>query len=462
VLVAASAVAALSGGTAPADFAFPTPVMPAPQDQRFELEMLGRGGKAPVLAIPSFTVLSADADTQAAARTVTDVLRADLAYEREFSVMPAANFAGIPSAQTIEGVPFDRWKELNAQYVALGQVQKTGDGKFRIEVRIVNIDERRQAFGQSAEGESRLVRRMAHVFSDAIHKQIRNVDGVATTRIAFASTRDGERVGQTIEERSAKEIYIMDYDGANQQRITADRSLNIAPSWCPDGTCVAYVSYAGGSPNIVLQNVFGRIGMTRPAPTRDDIQNWLPAVSPDGQRIAFGSARDGKATDIYVVNRDGSGLRQLTTNPAIDNAPRWSPNGTQIAFVSDRTGAPRIYTMSSDGLQQTLVPTGCNRCDRPTWAPSTTGIMLAYTSQTSSAGHDIEIYDFSSGKAIRVTDGLGTNESPSFAPNGRHILFFTTRWGKQQLAVIDIDGRGLRRLTDTGNNSFPSWSGFLK
>lgn len=446
--------------------AAPAPPAPAPQDQRFALEMMGKPGKPPTMAIPPFTVLTADSETEQAASLLTTVLRADLAYEREFDIMPPANFAGVPSAQSIEGLPFDRWNALGADYVALGSVQKSADGKqLQVQVRVVSIKERRQAYGQERAGLPRVARRIAHSFSDDIHKTIRGVDGVAMTRIAFASTRDGERMGQTIEERSAKEIYIMDYDGENPQRVTSGGSLNIAPSWCPDGRCLLYTSYRSAPsvyPDIVVQNVFGQIGSSTPAHGSEVNQNYIGDMSPDGTKIAFGSARGGVGMDIYVVNRDGTGLRRLTTNPAIDNSPRWSPNGTQIAFVSDRTGTPKIYTMSADGLQQQQLPTGCSRCDRPTWAPSVTGLQIAYTSQTSSAGHDIEVYNFSTQQTHRLTNGEGTNESPTFAPNGRHVMFFTTRWGKQQIAEIDIDGKNIRQLTKVGNNTYPSWSGFLK
>ena len=452
-LVIAAAPVTPSGDTSP------------PQDQRIVLEMMGKPTKPPIMAVPNFTVLTADADTQAAAQTLTSVLRADLAFEREFNLMPAENFAGVPSSQSIEDLPYDRWSGLGADYVALGQVQKGADGQMTVEVRVVSIKDRRLAYSDGKVGQPRVVRRIAHSFSDAIHQKIRQVDGVAMTRIAFASTRDGERVGQTIEDRSAKEIYIMDYDGENPQRVTSNGSLNLAPSWCPDGKCLLYTSYQArpsAYPDIILQNVFGQIGSSRPAHGSDVNQNYMADISPDGTKIAFASARGGAAMDVWVVNRDGSGLRQLTTNPTIDNSPRWSPNGTQIAFISDRGGSPKVYTMSADGLQQTALPTGCSHADRPTWAPSLTGLQIAYTCQTSELGHDIDVYDFSTKQTRRITDGYGTNESPTFAPNGRHIMFFTTRWGKKQIAEIDIDGKNLRKMTMVGNNDYPSWSGFLK
>ncbi len=462
-LLAAGGLVIAAPATAPTPTAAPAPS--AAQDQRFVLEMLGKPGRPPIIAVPAFTVLTADAATQAGSKTLTDVLRADLAFEREFNVMPADSFAGVPSAQTIEDLPYERWTGLGADYVALGSVEKAANGNFIVNVRVVSIKDRRQAYGKGREGQPRWARRIAHSFSDEIHKDIRQVDGVAMTRVAFSSTRDAERVGQTIEERTAKEIYIMDYDGENPQRVTSNGSLNIAPSWCPDGRCLLYTGYQAGPsvyPDIVVQNVFGQIGTSKPAGGSDRNQNYMGDMSPDGTKIAFASARGGVSMDIWVVNRDGSGLRQLTTHKTIDNAPRWSPNGAQIAFVSDRSGSPRIYTMSAEGLQQTVLPTACGHVDRPTWAPSTTGLMIAYTCQTSTMGHDIDVYDFSTKQTRRITDGIATNESPTFAPNGRHIMFFTTRWGKHQIAAIDIDGKNVRQLTRQGGNTYPSWSGFLK
>jgi TolB protein len=431
------------------------------QDQRFEMSLIGRPGQPPHIAVPPFTVLTPDQETQDSAKLLTEVLTNDLKFEREFDVMPAASFASIPSAQTIEDLPYDRWTQLNADYVALGSVQKAAAGQITVEVRVVSIKERRQVYGRAFTGGVRS-RRLAHGFSDEIHKSLRGVDGVALTRIVFASTRDAERVGKTVQERTAKEIYIMDYDGANQQRVTADRNLNIAPTWCPNGQCIAYTSYKSGFQDIYVQNVFGQIGVSRPARGTDVTQNSLPAFSPDGTRLAFSSTRDGRATDIFVVNRDGSGLRQITNNQAIDNAPAWSPAGNMLAFVSDRTGSPKIYTMSPDGGPASIVPSACSRCDRPTWGPGVTGLLIAYTSQTSAAGHDIEMYDYSTQQIRRLTNGEGTNESPSFSPNGRHVVFFTSRWGNLQLAVVDIDGKNVRRLTELGNNTYPSWSGFQK
>ncbi len=436
--------------------------LPQAQEQSLSVMMIGKGQAGPHLAVPPFVVLTADQATQDASRTLTTVLNADLKFEREFDVMPATSHTGIPAAQSADDLPYERWAQLGADFVALGNVKAAAGGKYDVELRVISVREKRQAFGSAFSADARGLRRVAHMFSDGMHKTMRGVDGIATTKIAFTSTRDGERIGKTVEERAAKEIYIMDYDGANQVRVTPHRSLDISPSWCPDGSCLAYMSYLTGFPDIMVQNLYGQIGFTRPAHGSETVHNYLPRFSPDGTKIAYGSTRNGQAMDIYVVNRDGSGERRLTNHPKNDGAPTWSPSGNLIAFTSDRSGSLQIYTMNTDGGQVQVVENSCSHCDRPTFAPGTNGLLLAYSTQTG-PGHDIEFYDFSSRQARRLTNGEGTNESPSFSPNGRHVMFFTTRGsGKSQIAVVDIDGKNVRILTKDGENSFPNWSGFLK
>ena len=157
------------------------------------------------------------------------------------------------------------------------------------------------------------------------------------------------------------------------------------------------------------------------------------------------------------MNSDGTDVRRITNHPAIDTSPTWSPTGNQIAFVSDRTGAPQIYVIGVDG-------TGLRRltyesyCDRPTWSPEPYN-EIAYSSRTG-RGHDIKILALATNTVRQLTFGLGTNESPSYSPNGRHIAFMSTRSasGLKQIYTVARDGRGLRRVTGAGNNEMPSWS----
>ena len=183
-------------------------------------------------------------------------------------------------------------------------------------------------------------------------------------------------------------------------------------------------------------------------------ENWLPAWSPDGTRVAFSSTRDGNP-EIYVANRDGSNVRRITNHPSIDITPTWSPTGTQIAFTSDRSGTPQIYVVGSDGLNVSKRSSD-GYCDRPTWSPAPYN-EIAYSSR-SGPGFDIRVIDLATGQSTALTNGEGTNESPAYSPNGRHIVFTSTRAGKVQVFTMARDGKNVRQVTRTGNNEKPDWS----
>jgi TolB protein len=239
-------------------------------------------------------------------------------------------------------------------------------------------------------------------------------------------------------------------------RVTVNGSLNCCPAWSPSGSMLSYVSWVTGVPDIYLANLAQPGRLQRPATAGANVTNQMPAWSPDGNRLAFVSNRSGNY-DIWVANRDGGGLQNLTNSAASEVAPTWSPSGTQIAFISDRAGTNQLYVMSATGTGvQSLVT---QKVDRPTWSPLN---FIAFTIETTS-GHDIGIWDFSNPGAPRVlTDGVGSNESPTVAPNGRHIAFFTTRWGRQEIAIIDRAGEHLRRITNTGNNTYPNWQPLVR
>jgi TolB protein len=428
------------------------PQEPPRQPSEVILKIGGPPGLPPKLAVPDFIALSNDAETVAAAKTMGQVLWDDLNFEREFYLISRDTYRTIPPPTSAENVPLDQWKQLGADGLIIGTVRRTPSG-VAVQVRLIDVASGRAAFAKEYSGSLSNPRLYSHTASDEIHENQRRLRGVARTKLAFTSDRDGDRMVGPVGDRGISNIYISDYDGANQKRVTATRGLDITPAWAPDGRSIAYTSYRSGFPDVLVSYIYeGRL--LHPTAGTSEKQNFLPAWSPDGTKIAFTSNRDGN-NEIYIVNRDGSGLRRLTNNPSIDVTPTWSPTGNQIAFTSDRTGSPQIWVMNADGSELQKI-TNESWCDRPTWSVSPNN-EIAYASRTG-AGYDIKIYEVASRVTRTITDGIGSNESPAFSPNGRHIAFTSTRAGKEQIFVIDRDGKNLRQITRNGMNRYPNWS----
>jgi TolB protein len=418
-------------------------------------KVTGDSGTAPRMAVPDFLALSSDSETRAIARTIAEVLWNDLNYEREFYMIPRDTYKSIPPAVSIGEPPFDSWRELGADGLVLGSVQKTGNTVI-VDMRLFRVGSRQQVYARQYTGSAANPRLYAHTISDEIHETQRNLRGVARTKITFSSDRNRERIAANLvnrdEEVYVKEVYIIDYDGANPRRITVNRQLNVTPAWSPDARSIAYTSWRTGFMDVYISNIYQGT-MVTPLKGTPSSQNWLPAFSPDGTRIAFTSNRDGNA-ELYVANRDGSGARRLTNHAGIDTSPTWSPSGTQIAFVSDRTGTPNVYIVAIDGLGLRRI--SFDNSDRPTWSPAPYN-EIAYTARTG-PGYDIKVLDIAKGETRQLTFGEGSNESPAWAPNGRHLAFMSTRAGNSQIFTVDRDGRNMRQLTREGKNEMPNWS----
>ena len=448
-----STVLAAAAGVAAHQVPPPQPAPQPSQPSEVQLVISGPTGGPPKYGVPEFLALSSDRETVEAARTIADVLFKDLEFEREFYLIPRDTYRSIPASTSIDTPPFDRWVELGADALVLGSVQRSASGGLQVRVKLYNVRTRQSVLAREYSGSAANPRQYAHTIADEIHQQQRALRGVARTKLTFSSDRDGERLGGPIENRSIQEIYIADYDGANQRRVTVNRTLNITPVWSPDGRAIAYTSYRRGFPDVFVSFIYqGKL--ERPANGTDRIHNFLPAWSPDGARLAFTSNRDGNS-EIYVANGDGTGLRRITNHPSIDSTPTWSPTGQQLAFTSDRSGSPQIYIVGVDGVGLRRITTE-SYCDRATWSVAPFN-EISYTCR-SGGGYDIKVYDVATGTSKQITFGEGSNESPAFAPNGRHLAFTSTRNGKTQIFTIARDGRDLRQITNSGNNRFPSWS----
>ena len=435
------------------------PAAPAPPPQQpseIEVRITGDPGVPPRYAVPDFVALTPNAAE--AAKMLGQVLWDDLNFEREFYMIPRDVAATIPAARTATDVPFDAWREVGADAVFFGTVAQKGNDVV-VQVRLFNVRTRQSVYAEEFTSAARNARRIAHTISDIVHKQQRGLDGVARTRLTFVSDRNNESILGTVEKRNVKEIYVADYDGANQQRITTTRQLNLNPTWSSDARGIAYSAFRNNvAPDIFLSLIYTGV-LQNLTKGRYPGGAYLPVYSPDGKQILFSATAEGaRAPDLWVMNADGSNARRLTTHPDSDGSPTWSPSGTQIAFASDRLspGRPQLFFMNADGSNVRRLPVPDGQSDRPTWAPAPYN-EIAYHASTG-PGWDIKVHELTTGLTRQLTFGEGTNESPVYSPSGRHLAFTTTRFGNVQLVTIGRDGNGLRQITRTGNNQTPDWS----
>jgi TolB protein len=418
----------------------------APQDP---VEQIVIGGVTPRLAVPECVPRGTDPASQAACRTITQVLRNDLRFEGLFQFVPDSLMNAIPPLDPL-APRFEDWKGIGAKILVATQAQVVG-GELQVEVRVYFVDSGQPMLQRRYSGKLDNPRTFAHQASDDI-MTLTQYKGVARTRIAFASDRDATK------ERRSKELYIADYDGYNPRRVTVNSSLNILPAWRPDGAALAYVSYRQGSPLIYLAKIFEGQSVANVSGEKSDSQAFSPTFSPDGKSLAFASDRSGNM-DVWVSSAEGAQPRRLTTTGARDTAPCFSPTGQEVAFTSDRTGTPQLWLMDNEGLNVRRLTVGSgNYNDGCAWNPARQYSEIAYTARLEAGGFDIAIIDLATRQVRQITQGRGSCEYPSWAPNGRHLVFSCERNRRWELTIADRDGRSFLTLaTGPGNNVQPDW-----
>lgn len=290
-------------------------------------------------------------------------------------------------------------------------------------------------------------RAAAHKFADDILKRF----GGSTlfgTHIYFASNRTGH-----------KEIWSMDYDGSNQHRITRFDTIATSPAVSPDGSRLMCTAYPGQDKPARLflysTDPLLRLGFANPAGDYDAHSSFTP----DGKQVLFDNATVGSYR-IYMANLDGSHARVIRSSQDIAVSPVMNPkNSNLIAFTSDRSGTPQIYTMDADGGSVTRVTNGIGEAHNPAWSPDGGHIAFAWTQGYAPGNLNIFIIDVSDGKYVQLTHGDKEfkNENPSWAPDGRHIAFSSTRGGKEQIWSMLADGSDMKQLTTEGANTNPAW-----
>lgn len=384
----------------------------------------------PVVVLP----FSGTASTEQR-RLAETILRADLERSALFKVMPqplappGTSPAQIASLSKAQGVISASLDPLSPSLVLDGFVHNAGQAEPVLQVKF--------------SGEAVSLRRMVHRLSDRLVTHFTGEPGIAQTHIAYISTQTG-----------GKEVYMMDYDGENEIPLTKDRSIVLSPRWSAQADQIAYTSYRTGKPDVHMVNIV--TGERKILLALKGI-NFAPVWSPKGDKIAFSTTKDGNA-EIYMMSPDGKGVKRLTSHDASDLSPSWSPSGRQIAFTSDRGGSPQIYVMDSEGAHVRRLSFSGTYNTSPAWSPK--GDPIAYTCRNNEKKLKICLMPAEGGEAYLLTDdGPYDDESPSWAPDGKSIVFASTRLGERHLFAIHVDGTGLVRLTHgPGSYSGPAWS----
>ncbi len=389
----------------------------------------------PAIGMPPFRFT--DEKAQSAAVQVHDVIRADLLFARYFDI-------------TEDGPEFDpkkvgetlsKWGKARATYLLAGDISYTAP-YYTIKIYVYDISTRSPVFAKAFKGTQTSLRRLAHIASDQIVSALVGKRGIADTKIAFAnnSTRH-------------KEIYVVDYDGENLQKLTNDKNIAILPRWSKDGR-IFYTTYKYKNPDIFAIDL--RAGKIAPVIIRGGL-SLIGGVSPDGKAIAFTSS-GGRNPSIYIYNLETHEKTRVTNKASVDGSPSYSPDGKYITFVSNRAGNPQIYVMElATGDTRPLTKT-FNWSDSPQWSP--TGEWIVFSGRESPF-HPMDIFlvDLTGTQIRRLTTDAGSNEDPTWSPDGRFIAFTTTRNGKRQLYLMDMDGSAPHLLADLKGDSFtPHWS----
>ena len=426
---------------------------PAPAQDWFRTGT-GLGEAKPRVAVADFAPRSESAKSHAT--LFTQVVRDDLQFSGILEV-PSPSFY----PQQITSVPaelkYASWTEppTNANYVAFGNLtESTSEVTIQAWLYDVRNPASPPVVGKIYRGAPTdvQVRKFAHQFADEIISKLSGgLPSVAQTQIAFVSNRTGH-----------KEIWVMDYDGANQRPLTSLRSISLTPRWSPDGSRIAFTCFAPyrgvTSAQICMYSM--DLGKTTAFP-RFPGTNTTPSWSPDGTQIVFSSSMAGGSTEIYVSDVSGIRPKRITfSNGATNVSPTWNPKtGQTIAFVSDRSGGPQLYIMNSDGTSTTKFELpGKGYVIDPSWSPN--GQLLAFSWRRPDDNYDIYVMDASSQQIVELTRDQGRNERPSWAPDGRHIVFESNRTGvgTRQIWTMLADGSQPHQLTTSGYNESPNWS----
>ena len=405
---------------------------------------LTRGNTQPIrIAVTDFT--GPTAQEVQLGRDISGVVEADLKRSGLFAPLEKASF--IEKVGNFDMTPrFADWKVINAEALVTGRVARQPDGRLKTEFRLWDAPASQQLIGQQFFTASDNWRRVAHIIADAVYERLTGEKGYFDTRIVFVSEAGPK-------DRRVKRLAIMDQDGANLRYLTDGRELVLTPRFSPNRQEITYMAFTGEQPRVYLLSI--ETGQ-RELVGNFSGMTFSPRFSPDGQRIVMSLQQGGNA-NIHAMDLRSRQKTQLTQTPAIDTAPSYSPDGRQIVFESDRGGSQQLYVMNADGSNQRRISFGDGNYSTPVWSPR--GDVIAFTKRGGGKFMIGVMKPDGSGERI-LTDGFH-NEGPTWAPNGRVLMFFRDTPGPNggpQLWTVDLTGRNEQRVTTPSFGSDPAWS----
>ncbi|MFN4271659.1 MAG: Tol-Pal system beta propeller repeat protein TolB [Aliihoeflea sp.] len=386
----------------------------------------------------------------------SDQIGADVARVIGDNLRRSGLFAPIDRAAFIERISnpdvaprFEDWRIINAQALVTGRVSQEADGRLRAEFRLWDTFAGQQLIGEQFFTNRQNWRRVAHIISDAIYERLTGERGYFDTRIVFVD-ESGPK------DQRVKRLAIMDQDGANHRFLSDGRSIVLTPRFSPTRQEITYMSYEGGQPQVyLLQIETGQRELVGNFPG----MTFAPRFSPDGQRIIMSLLRQDGNSNIYTMDLRNRTTTRLTDSNAIDTSPSYSPDGRQVVFTSDRGGRAQIYRMNADGTDTQRISFGDGSYSTPVWSPR--GDLIAFTKQSGGQFQIGVMRTDGSGERILSTGFL--QEGPTWAPNGRVIMFFREPSGAAgpTLHSIDLTGRNEQSIPTPNFASDPAWSPLL-
>lgn len=394
------------------------------------------------IAVVGLTPLRVESRGPDLAETARSVLVTDLEFSTIFEVM-SPTFLPFESREIRLGGEqkvLPALNQLQVQAMLAAELRKEGK-ELVLEGRVYNVSRGAFLGGKRYFGDEKALRSMVHRLADEVVFWLTGERGVASTRIAYGT-----------KEKGATELYLMDYDGHNSILATGNGSINLSPRFSPDGKMLAYTSYRDGNPDLYLLNL--ETGGRKKVAAFPGV-NISPAWSPEGQWLALSLSKDG-GTNLYLMRPTGEGLRRVTNGLSISVSPSFSPNGRQIAFTSDRGGSPQVYVMDIEGTNLRRLTFSGDYNASSKWSPR--GDKIAFASNMAGGGFQVYLMN-PDGSGIQQMTTSGVNEDPAWSPDGRHLVFTSSRDGTKQVYVMHADGSGQKRLTRNALNNFAGdWS----